>query len=661
VEALTPKKIMQTPLADKSTSLLGGTSTAKSDEGKTAATFPQWARVLHALYRIKSEVTKHSKLISRFLYEYVDKAHNQKLEDLTIENTLEQLKSFLLIHHDSDKAVVLSAKPEFYCEVQGKNTSHDTKGCKTIKFVKEKANKGRNDNYSRFKFRSRSRERHHEKRNNSRERGNYNHRSNSRDRGYKRRHYSDIPREERRRSGSPYPYKKHDNKYERNEPRSHSAYSTQMSDKKNKEPEKKSKNSEKESKDNEDNLFALSDYTVVLHTKIDAKRYSDDEKEILSDSGASEIIFNLASAHLATELEPIEGSIEGANGTQLGAIVARGYTEFMGVRVRCYVADIAKSVVSIGLLTQEYDFDVLFTGGFMHIYSQRSGETSSMLVDDRNLFPIPEILFQSPKINVHMTCLSADSLRSLWHHRLGHINDRKLAYMSQQRRYRERGIKLPESQANRVHLEEYCDCCNKAKGHKVRSTKEVDKDHSEAGMDWHVDVLGRQDIPGLVTQHLTFIMFTDRKTRFRYGFGLLDNGEDEIILAVDRWDKKCLTRVRAWYREKYDRIPFTLLSDNLEFRYSKVQVAVAKLGVQQFFTAPRHSSSNGVAERGFGVIRPMARALMAAKDLPEEFWEAALVHAIFITNRIPFLYRGEFQLSPYEYWTGKVLSKFTQA
>ena len=611
VDVLTPKKLLQTPIADRTTSVLGGASSAKPEE-KTATTFPQWARVLHALYRIKTEVTKYSKIISRFLYEYIDKANNQKLEDLTIEHTLEQLKSFLMIHSDTEKAVALLTKPGFYCEVHGKNSTHDTKGCRAIKAVKERSKSGRSENYSRSNFRSRSRERHNERRGGSRERRNYDHRSNSRDRDYKRRHYSDIPREirreERRRSSSPYPHKRPQS----DNMKSHSAYTTYARKEKKEEPEKK----EILEKDNEDKLFSLSDYTVVLHTTFNKKRWSEDDSEIISDSGASEIIFNLVSAYLATELEPLEGSIEGANGTQLGAIVAVGYTEFMGVRVRCYVADIAKSVVSIGLLTQQYDFDVLFTGGFMHIYSQRSGETSSVLVNDRNLFPIPETLFQSPKINVHMTCLSADSLSSLWHHRLGHLNDRKLAYMGQQKKYRDRGLKFPESQAKRVHLEEYCDCCNRAKGHKVRSTKEVDKDNSEVGVDWHVDVLGRQDIPALVTHHLTFIMFTDRKTRFRYGFGLLDNGEDEIILAVDRWDKKCLTRVRAWYKDKYDRIPFTLLSDNLEFRYSKVQVAVAKLGFQQFFTAPRHSSSNGVAERGFGIIRTMARAIMTARDLP---------------------------------------------
>ena len=348
------------------------------------------------------------------------------------------------------------------------------------------------------------------------------------------------------------------------------------------------------------------------------------------------------------------GAIEGSNGTQIGAILYSGFTEFMGVRVPCYIANITKSVVGIGFLTQEYGFDILFTGNFMHIYSQVSGETSSVLVNDRYLFELPETLFQAPKINVMMTCLSADSLVSLWHHRLGHIADKKLAYMARKEEYRARGLVLPESQANRVHLEEFCDCCMVSKGHKVRSHRQVDKDESEVGRDWHVDLLGRQEVPAIVTGHACFIMFTDRRSRKRYGFGLVDNSEEEIILAINRWNSKCLSKVRAWYKDKYHITHISLLSDNLEFKYSRVQGLLGELGIQQFYTAPRHSSSNGVAERGFGIIRSMARAMMKANDMPEEFWEVALVHAIFISNRIPFMYRGDFQIDPYQMWTGKV-------
>ena len=176
----------------------------------------------------------------------------------------------------------------------------------------------------------------------------------------------------------------------------------------------KDKREKKNEKDGEDSIFALHDYTAVLiNVKYDSRKWSEDAAEIIGDSGASAIIFNLCNAHLATDLKETTGAIQGSNGTQLGAILYEGFTEFMGVRVPCYVADISKSVVGIGFITQEYNFDVLFSGKFMHIYSQLSGETSSVIANNQYLFPLPETLFQSPKINVMMTCLSADSLVSL--------------------------------------------------------------------------------------------------------------------------------------------------------------------------------------------------------------------------------------------------------
>jgi hypothetical protein len=69
----------------------------------------------------------------------------------------------------------------------------------------------------------------------------------------------------------------------------------------------------------------------------------------------------------------------------------------------------------------------------------------------------------------------------------------------------------------------------------------------------------------------------------------------------------------------------SLYSDNLEMKYPNIQ--------EQVFTAPGHSSSNGLVERAIGVTRNMAKALLKGRDLPEEFWELAMRH---VPNRLPF-------------------------
>ena len=80
VGLLTPKK---RTLATQETQ-----SSATADT-EPKATFPQWARALHALHRIQSELSKYRSLINHFLYEYKGRDTNQKLEELTVEKTLE--------------------------------------------------------------------------------------------------------------------------------------------------------------------------------------------------------------------------------------------------------------------------------------------------------------------------------------------------------------------------------------------------------------------------------------------------------------------------------------------------------------------------------------------------------------------------------------------
>ena len=411
---------------------------------------------------------------------------------------------------------------------------------------------------------------------------------------------------------------------------------------------------------NDDKIFNLHDYNIILHNLTNSGRFNDNNfHEILGDSGASRIIFNRANMHLASELEPAQGSILGAGGVQIGAVSHSGRTEFMGVIVPCFVADISKSVVSLGYLLS-YGFEFRLKGHYMDIYAERSGRSASIKLDYSFLFPIPETLFQPVEINAMITSLSQNSIKSLWHHRLGHINDRKLAYMGCQECYQKRGLILSKNNIKnsseiRVLEEEYCDCCALVKGHKVRSHKVIDHSESEIGLDWHVDVSGKSEVPAIVTGNNYTLTFTDRNSAIRLVIGLHDKSAEEIQAAVCTWHHKMLLKVKSWYGKKYnDRVPITLLSDNLEFKYPQVQETVARCGAEQFFTAKHHSSSNGVAERGFGVLRPMARALLKAKDLPEEFWELATRHSNFLLNRVPCSKRGEFQKDPYQLWTGKI-------
>jgi hypothetical protein len=160
--------------------------------------------------------------------------------------------------------------------------------------------------------------------------------------------------------------------------------------------------------------------------------------------------------------------------------------------------------------------------------------------------------------------------------------------------------------------------------------------------------MGRNDTLALATGNYYYINFTDRKTRIRYRLGLKTNWEESNLWTIEEWNKRFVRRAKVWYSENRDKVHMSILSDNLELKYKKVQERIAELGIQQFYTAPRHSSSNGLAEREIGVVQVMARVILKARDLPTEFCELAFLHAIFIANRITFDYKGTFQVDPYQ-------------
>ena len=71
-------------------------------------------------------------------------------------------------------------------------------------------------------------------------------------------------------------------------------------------------------------------------------------KEFLADCAASKIIINRCHENMVDDIEPCTGDIYGACGVSLGAVISQGFITFLGVRMRCYIADTEVSLLSIG-------------------------------------------------------------------------------------------------------------------------------------------------------------------------------------------------------------------------------------------------------------------------------------------------------------------------
>jgi hypothetical protein len=200
---------------------------------------------------------------------------------------------------------------------------------------------------------------------------------------------------------------------------------------------------------------------------------------------------------------------------------------------------------------------------------------------------------------------------------------------------------------------QYCDICAEAKGHEVVSHKEVDKETCELGLVWHVDLPAQSDTPAIVTGNRSRILFTERKSRFRVYIPFKDNTEPNVLAAVQLWHHRYIRPIKEEYGRTRPLVVVHLHADNGEMKYPKVREYVEGKMYFQHFTAPAHSSSNGVAEVGIKSVRTVSRALMATYKLPEEFRERAESHAVYLLNRLPFMYRGRYAVDPLTVYTGK--------
>jgi hypothetical protein len=87
---------------------------------------------------------------------------------------------------------------------------------------------------------------------------------------------------------------------------------------------------------------------VTIYCSLSANRKEEMRREFLADCAAFKIIINRCHENLIENLEPCTGDIYGACGVSLGAVTAQGFIRFLGVRMRCYLADTEVSVFSIG-------------------------------------------------------------------------------------------------------------------------------------------------------------------------------------------------------------------------------------------------------------------------------------------------------------------------
>jgi hypothetical protein len=642
------------------------------------AVFPGWFPTILLLMRL-AQLPNHKEFIKKFIFEYLVKSYNQRLEDISVAACYEHLKTFSQIHNKSDlkgqptlqayQTTAATSQPLF-CSFHGPNPSHSTKECLEINRQNQSRSRStENRPYARDQYTS---PRKSVKYNRSPSPYPYNRGIRDNRRGYSRSRSNSRDRrnpQEGRNEGSwSSPrvsnfYAKEENHTARRINNYHTeanissegdyepaVYSSELPPQFARTPPHYAYDSEYHP-DSEPNVSKECNH-VVLYCSIAERTAGETEsKKLIADNACNAVLFNKTKKHLVFELEPIEGTIYGALGHKHGAITHRGFVHFMGVKPRCFIGNITKSCIGMNYLSVYYGFVFKIEGRILQIYSKRSGRATELIMNTNLLSEMPESLFGNIEIDANITTLDPKDLYTLMHCRLGHPNERKIRHMAATDRYRERGISLDES--DMTPRSQYCDICAEAKGHEVVSHKEVDKETCELGLVWHVDLPAQSDTPAIVTGNRSRILFTERKSRFRVYIPFKDNTEPNVLAAVQLWHHRYIRPIKEEYGRTRPLVVVHLHADNGEMKYPKVREYVEGKMYFQHFTAPAHSSSNGVAEVGIKGVRTVSRALMATYKLPEEFRERAESHAVYLLNRLPFMYRGRYAVDPLTVYTGK--------
>ena len=220
-----------------------------------------------------------------------------------------------------------------------------------------------------------------------------------------------------------------------------------------------------------------------------------------------------------------------------------------------------------------------------------------------------------------------ESTSVLWHERLGHPGERKLELAK-------RGCIEGVPQTARHPLA--CEVCRTTKSTSDRSTSPT-KRALEALNRVYVDFWGPYPTPTLGGNRY-MLTITDDFSRKSWIY--LAKERVEVYLAFRQWQAQS-------ERESGRRLKAIRTDNALEFL--KLGKELEKAGVRHELTAGYTPSQNGVAERLNRTVITKARALLAAAQLPAEFWGEAAHTANYLRNLTPL---EADETSPEQLWTG---------
>lgn len=277
----------------------------------------------------------------------------------------------------------------------------------------------------------------------------------------------------------------------------------------------------------------------------------------------------------------------------------------------CYVPEVRKNLIS-GSVLNKFGFKLVF-------------EANKFVMSKGGVFVgkgyMCDGMFKLNLMNKNVVSAYMIDSSSLWHHRLGHVNFRRMNEMA----------KL-ELIPNIDLKSEKCKTCMLTKITRnpfpniERCSKVLDLIHS--------DVCDLHSTPSIGGKKY-FVTFIDDFSRYCYVYLLHSKDEtlDKFKVYKSEAELHCETFIKC------------LRSDRGGEYYNSLYFE--STGIVHETTAPYTPQQNGVAERKNRTLTEMVNAMLSNSGLSKGFWGEALLTACHILNRVPTKRNKK---TPYELW-----------
>lgn len=267
---------------------------------------------------------------------------------------------------------------------------------------------------------------------------------------------------------------------------------------------------------------------------------------------------------------------------------------------------LAASFISVGVL-DEQGYEIKFKSGRVMVLDEGELFLTGIKVQN-GMYKL--ILNEVKTIRICTISLSVSEAYN-WHRRLNHVNFADLHKIKER-------LNIKMANVNQIRCE---DCLvSKAK----RLPFEQSEIKSTAPLELiHTDLSGITRVKNVIGVNY-FLHFTDDYTRFRVVY----------LLESKTQVKQAYEEYRDWIELQLDRKIKKWRSDNgTEFKNTCMYELLK--GVETQYTIPDSPASNGVAERGMGVIQETVRVMLESSKLSDKYWPQAVRYAVHVKNRLP--------------------------